>query len=446
MNESAILPFMQNRILATLPPAELARLANDMDLVELSAGQTLYQTGNVLEYTYFPLNCVVSLMAITENGSAAELAMTGADGLVGVATVLGGKHATHKAVVQRSGNAVRMRAELLAWELDQPGVLEKRCLRYIQAMVAQMAQSVVCNRHHSVSQRLSRWLLSYLDHAGDTQIDITQEVIANVLGVRREAVNEAARKLVAVKAIEHRRSQITVVDRALLESHACECYGVVKAECEHILGLAPLTPPQSRARPNPATLRKRAESRLQQMANRPNESWENARLLHELQVHQIELEMINEELRLAYDEADAVRRKYIDLYDFAPFPCITIDAKGFILQLNIAASILLGIQRSKKQATRFESYLEPEFVADFTRFHKEVLLGKRTGGCDLRLTAIGQRPAKPVRIQGISDESGLECRMVLIDMGSGNRDNGRGNENVSERHEIPPPSADHVEQ
>lgn len=446
MDQTSTRPFARNRILAALSPAEFARLEDDMEAVELSAGQVLYEPGDALEFIHFPLTCVVSLLAITENGSAAELAMTGADGLVGIAPVLGGKYATHKAVVQRRGSAVRMHVELLNWELAQPGILEKRCLRYVQAVIAQMAQSVVCNRHHSVTQRLARWLLAFLDHAEEPRIDITQEIIANVLGVRREAVNEAARKLLAAGAIEHRRSQITVVDRSLLEAHACECYALVKAECESILGLAPLTAPPDRARPNPATLRARAESRLQQISAPVTEQWENTRLLHELQVHQIELEMINDELRLAYDEADAVRRKYVDLYEFAPFACITLDHKGFILQLNIAGSILLGMQRSKKQLTRFEAYVEPEFLPAFVRFHKEVLLGKRTEECELRLNATSQRPPKWVRIQGIADESGSECRMVLIDMCVQNRDKDGAFDAVCRKHGRHPPAADHAEQ
>lgn len=446
MDQISTRPFSRNRILAALSPAEFARLEDDMDAVELSAGQVLYQPGDALEHIYFPLTCVISLLAITENGSAAELAMTSSDGIVGIAPVLGGKYATHKAIVQRRGSAVRMPVELLNWELEQPGVLEKRCLRYVQAVVAQMAQSVVCNRHHSVTQRLARWLLGFLDHAEDPRIDITQEIIANVLGVRREAVNEAARKLLAAGAIEHRRSQITVVDRAVLEAHACECYGLVKAECEGILGLAPLMPSPDRARPNPATLRARAESRLQQISAPVTEQWESNRLVHELQVHQVELEMINDELRLAYDEADAVRRKYVDLYEFAPFACITLDHKGYIQQLNIAGSILLGMQRSKKQLVRFESYVDPEFLPAFARFHKEVLLGKRTEECELRLMATSHRPATWVHIQGITDESGLECRMVLIDRSAQNRDKGGVFDAVPHVHGRHPPAADHAQQ
>ena len=413
----------QNRILAALPAADHARLADDLELVTLPLGHILYQPGDALGFVYFPTSCIVSLVFTTEDGSSAELAMTGSDGLVGIPLVLGGKATTHRAVVQSAGTAYRVRAEVMAWELDQHGNLLRLCLCYTQALMTQMAQSVVCNRHHTVDQQLCRWLLLSLDQLPGNQLDMTQELIANMLGVRREAVTEAAGKLQAAGLLHYRRGHITVTDRAGLEARVCECYRVVRTEYERLYHLAPVSLRRDRARPNPATLRKRAEARLQQARPAlPDAQWESTRLLHELQVHQIELEMNNEELRHAYDEADSLRRKYADIYDFAPLAYFTVDAQGVIVQFNLAGAILLGIQRSQTRPYRFAAFIEPPCLPAFNRFHEAVLQGKSRESCELRLTATSQRAAKTVRIEAVADESGQECRMVVIDTRTEKRD------------------------
>ncbi|MBT9498651.1 MAG: Crp/Fnr family transcriptional regulator, partial [Zoogloea sp.] len=187
----------QNRILAALSPEEYARLADDLELVSLPEGQTLFESGDSLVFVYFPTTCIFSLISTTENGSSAELAMTGNDGLVGIPLVLGGETTNYKVIVQSAGSAYRLRAEVMCWELDQGGSLRRLALCYTQALMTQMAQSVVCNRHHSVDQQLCRWLLLSLDQMSGNQLHVTQEGISNMLGVRREAVTEAAGKLQA---------------------------------------------------------------------------------------------------------------------------------------------------------------------------------------------------------------------------------------------------------
>ena len=407
----------QNRILAALPGDEYARLADDLEMVSLTVGQVLYESGDTLGFVYFPATCIVSLIFATESGWSTELAMTGNDGLIGIPLVLGGETTTHRVVVQSEGVAYRLRTEVLCWELDQGGVLQRLCLCYAQALMTQMAQSVVCNRHHAVDQQLCRWLLLSLDLLPGNQLNMTQEMIASMLGVRREAVTEAAGKLQAAGLIQYSRGHITVIDRPGLEARACECYGVVKSEYDRLFQLIPDALPHNRARPNPATLRQRAEARLKQsQPTIPSTAWDAERLLHELQVHQIELEMHNEELRHAYDEADTLRDKYADIYDFAPVGYFTIDALGVIVQLNLAGAILLGIKRSQSGRYRFAASIKPEFLPEFKRFHEEVLGEKIRKFCEVGLLATDKRPEAIVRIEAVPNESHSECRMVVMDI------------------------------
>ena len=425
----------ENRILAALPVNEGARLIDDLERVTLPLGHVLYEPGDVLGFVYFPTSCIVSLVFTTENGATAELAMTGKDGLVGIPLVLGGRTSTHKAVVQCAGTAWRLRAEVMAWELNQHGHLLRLALCYTQALMTQIAQSVVCNRHHAVDQQLCRWLLLSLDQLPDNQLNMTQELIANMLGVRREAVTEAAGKLQAAGLIQYRRGQITVTDRPGLEARVCECYGVVRAEYERLFHLPQVILPSDRARPNPATLRKRAEARLEKEksdriaasnaalgAGSDTASYateQQARLLHELEVHQVELEMSNEALSQAYDEADALHRKYADIYDFAPIPYFTLDAQGVIVQYNLAGAIMLDVLRSQPRPHRFAAFVKPEFRAVFNDFLGEKLRGRCRRSCELVLLATAHHPELYVRIQAVTDEGGNECQMAVLDATAG---------------------------
>ena len=407
----------QNRVLAALPPEEYARLADDLEWVALTPGAVLYEPAAHLGFVYFPTTAIVSLVAATADGVSTELAMTGNDGLVGIPLVLGGETSTYKVVVQNAGAAYRLSAEVMCWELDQGRHLQRLALRYAQALMTQMAQSGVCHRHHSVSQQLCRWLLLSLDRLPDNAIAMTQDLIAQTLGVRREAITEAAGRLQAAGIIQYRRGHITVIDRARLEAQVCECYGVVKSECDRLYERLPETRTLTRDRPNPATMRKRAETRLQQTRqSTPALSWDTARLVHELQVHQIELEMHNEELRRAYDEADQLRERYADIYDFAPVGYLTLDAAGVILQLNLAAAILLGVIRSQQGRYRFAASVNDAFLPPFNRFLADVLAGKDKKSCEVVLAATAQRPEAHVRIEAVPDESGRECRMVVLDI------------------------------
>jgi len=407
----------QNRILAALPTNDYARLQDDLELVSLELGQVIYECGDSLNYIYFPATCIVSLIFTTRMGATAELATSGNDGLVGTPLVLGGNTTTHRYVVQSVGMAYRARAEVMRWELDQGGELQHLALRYTQALMTQMAQGVVCNRHHAVDQQLCRWLLLSLDLLPGNQLNMTQELIANMLGVRREAVTEAAGKLQAVGLIEYSRGHITVINRPGLEARACECYATVKSEYDRIFLMNPDARIVNRQRPNPATLRKRAEARLQQSAVAvPSNDWDKERLLHELQVHQIELEMHNEELRHAYEEADTLRQHYADIYDFAPVAYFTLDPLGVIVELNLAGAILLGIRGSQRSRHRFAGFVSAEHVNAFNHFVDDVLHTNRKLVCETVISANRQRPETAVRIEAVPDEARQECRMVVIDI------------------------------
>lgn len=407
----------QNRILAELATNEYARLQDDLELVKLKLGETLFNPGDVVDFVYFPITSIVSLTFTTRSGASAELAIIGNEGLVGIPLVLGGATTNHRVIVQSPGAAYRLKVEVIRWELDQGGSLQHLALRHAQALMTQMAQSVVCNRHHAIDQQLCRWLLLSLDRLPGSQIHMTQELIASFLGVRREAITEAAGKLQQAGLIQYSRGYINIIDRASLEARACECYGVVKAEYDRLFQIAPETRLRSRARPNPETVRSRAEARWMQappeIAKTP---WDNAQLVHELQVHQIELEMHNEALRHAYDEADALRDRYADIYDFAPVSYITLNREGVIVDLNLSGAILLGIKGSQKSRHRFAAFVSPGSVNDFNQFLEAVLPATQKTTCEIILSSTPQRPEAIVRVEAIPNEAGDECRMVVMDI------------------------------
>jgi len=410
----------QNRILAGLSPKEFARALDDLELVSLQVGQVLYEAGDRIAHAYFPTTCMVSLIFTTKNGSSSELVMTGNDGVVGLALVLGGDTTTHRVVVQSAGKAYRMRGEVMRWELNQCGNLHRLALRYCHALVTQMAQSIVCIRHHSVDQQLCRWLLLSLDRVPGNVLHVKQEQIANLLGVRREGITEAAGKLQTAGLINYSRGQIVVNDRPGLEARACECYATVKMEqdrLDHSDFLTSTARAGNRVRPNPTTLRQRAEAHfLQNRPAVPGTSWDSERLLHELQVHQIELEMQIEELQSAYGEADALSERHADIYDFAPVGYFTLDSSSAIIDLNLAGAILLGITRSQTGRYRFVSSVTMEDRPAFKCFVEAVLTLKGKKRCDITLLPTVQRPAAKVRIEAVPDENGQECRMVVIDI------------------------------
>jgi CRP-like cAMP-binding protein len=224
-----------NRLLAALPDDDYRELVPFLEPVRLPLGSALYESGGLQGYVYFPTSAIVSLIYVLEDGSSAEIAVTGSEGLVGIALFMGGETTPSRAVVQSAGDGYRLKAAVLKRKFEAGGALQLLLLRFTQALITQMTQTAVCNRHHSVDQQLCRWLLLSLDRLPASELVMTQELIANMLGVRREGVTEAAGKLQAAGLIEYRRGHITVRDRAGLEARVCECYSVVKKEYDRLL-------------------------------------------------------------------------------------------------------------------------------------------------------------------------------------------------------------------
>jgi len=228
-----------NRLLASLPRATYDKLLPLLEPAPLPLGMALYESGGAQGYVYFPTTAIVSLLYVLENGASAEIAITGNEGLVGISLFMGGETTPSRAVVQSAGTGYRLRASVMKKEFESDGDLQHLLLRYTQALITQMAQTAVCNRHHSVDQQLCRWLLLSLDRLPDSELVMTQELIANMLGVRREGVTEAAGKLQAAGLIEYSRGKITVPDRPKLEARVCDCYAVVKREYDRLLSRKP---------------------------------------------------------------------------------------------------------------------------------------------------------------------------------------------------------------
>jgi CRP-like cAMP-binding protein len=230
----------QNRLLAALPDDARKRLFPHLELVHLSLGKVLYESGDTQRCVYFPTTCIVSLLYVLENGASAEISVVGNDGIIGVALFMGGSSSLNRAIVQSSGTAYRLSREHLRDEFNMHAELLQLLLRYTQCLITQTAQTAVCNRHHNIVQQLCRWLLLSLDRLPSNHLYMTQELIANMLGVRREGVTEAAGKLHKLGVINYNRGHITVLNRQKMEELSCECYAVVKKETERLMPDYPL--------------------------------------------------------------------------------------------------------------------------------------------------------------------------------------------------------------
>ena len=225
----------QNQLLAALPKPEWLRWQPQLEAMDLPLGLVLHESGRPMSHVYFPTSAIISLLYVMEDGASAEIAVVGSEGVVGISLFMGGETTPSRAVVQSAGTGWRLSSRVIKDEFSRSGPVMHLLLRYTQALITQMAQTAVCNRHHTLDQQLCRWLLLSLDRLSGNELVMTQELIANMLGVRREGVTEAALKLQAAGLIRYARGHITVVDRPGLEARTCECYGVVKKEYDRLL-------------------------------------------------------------------------------------------------------------------------------------------------------------------------------------------------------------------
>jgi CRP-like cAMP-binding protein len=235
MNATAARTTRGNQLLDALPAAEWLRWQPQLELVDLPLGMVLYESGSTMGHVYFPTSAIVSLLYVLENGASAEIAVVGHEGVVGISIFMGGGSTPSRAVVQSAGKGFRLRSGAMKDEFGRSSPVMHLLLRYTQALITQMSQTAVCNRHHSLDQQLCRWLLLSLDRLNGNELVMTQELIANMLGVRREGVTEAALKLQKLGIIRYARGHITVIDRDALETRVCECYAVVKKEYDRLL-------------------------------------------------------------------------------------------------------------------------------------------------------------------------------------------------------------------
>lgn len=225
----------QNHVIAALPAEDYARLAPSFEPVPMPLGDVLYEPGTQMAHVYFPTTAIVSLLYVMENGQSAEIAVVGSEGIVGVSLFMGGNTTPSRGIVQSAGHAYRLKGKLLKEEFYRAGPMQRLLLRYTQALLTQMAQTAACNRHHTIDQQLCRWLLLCIDRLPADNLEMTQELIANMLGVRREGVTEAAGRLRKSGLITYSHGKITVLDRAGMEARVCECYGVVRKEFDRLL-------------------------------------------------------------------------------------------------------------------------------------------------------------------------------------------------------------------
>lgn len=226
---------ISNGLLAALPKDDLERLLPEMTLVDMPLGKVIFESGVTYTSVYFPIDCIVSMVYVMNNGATAEIAVVGWEGMAGIALFMGGNTTPSRSLVQSAGRAFELRAHILMREFERGGELQHLLLRYTQALITQMSQTAVCNRHHTVEKQLCRWLLLSMDRLKSDNLIMTQELIANMLGVRREGVTEAAGKLQTLGLISYKRGRITILDRPGLEKHVCECYAVVKQEYDRLL-------------------------------------------------------------------------------------------------------------------------------------------------------------------------------------------------------------------
>jgi CRP-like cAMP-binding protein len=373
-----------NRILGALPMGDYMPLASQLEPVRLQAGQVIEAAGAASTHVHFPVSCAVTLVSATRDGEMSELALIGREGLVGVPALLGSTGTALQSVVLRPGLAYRLPSAQFGQALQRSSAMQSMALRYVQSLMVQMAQGVVCSLHHSVLQRLSSWLLVYQTVTASDQVLATHETIAHMLGVRRESITQAAGLLQGAGCISTSRGRITIHDGQGLRAHVCDCFDQIEQDQRQL--------------------------------------WQDP-------VHEGAAHPALGHLGHSADSGDGEDRahqaqptgRYADIYDFAPVGLLSLDSHGRLIETNMAAAIQLGISRSQCQQYRFVDFLQVESKQAFEQFHQEVLSGRCRRHCELGLMPGVHRPAAVVRLDATVDESGEENRMVMVDITESHR-------------------------
>ncbi len=373
-----------NRILGALPMVDYMPLASQLEPVRLQAGQVIEAAGAASTHVHFPVSCAVTLVSATRDGEMSELALIGREGLVGVPALLGSTGTALQSVVLRPGLAYRLPSGQFSQALQRSSAMQSMAMRYVQSLMVQMAQGVVCSLHHSVLQRLSSWLLVHQTVTASDQVLATHETIAHMLGVRRESITQAAGLLQGAGCISTSRGRITIHDGQGLRAHVCDCFDQIEQDQRQL--------------------------------------WQDP-------VHEGAAHPALGHLGHSADSGDGEDRahqaqptgRYADIYDFAPVGLLSLDSHGRLIETNMAAAIQLGISRSQCQQYRFVDFLQVESKQAFEQFHQEVLSGRCRRHCELGLMPGVHRPAAVVRLDATVDESGEENRMVMVDITESHR-------------------------
>jgi PAS domain S-box-containing protein len=407
----------QNQLLAALKHEEFMRLEHVLEPVEFAPGQMIYRAGEVIDSLYFPITLAASISVSGGNGESTSLAIVGKDGVLGFSAASGSERTPYDILAINRGIAIRLRRELAEWEFDQHSSLLWLVLRYGDVASFSFAQTAICNQQHSVEQRLCRWFLGIADKSRQSSFTLTHAFMAGQLGVRRAAISEAAAALQTAAAIEYSRGKVILLDLAKLRQRACTCGDSVREDQQQL----PFSPVDTRwryrLRPDPLSMRQLAEVRARQSGiPKPSSLSDYGRLVAELEVRKHMHDIQMEELIESYAEADRLRERYADIYDFAPVAYVSVDALGVLKQANLSAAILLGIKRSEASRHRFVDSVVAGQRESFIDFLKRVLDNNGHLRIEISLAATDHRPEALVIIDGIADEAEAECRMVITDV------------------------------
>lgn len=379
MNLFSELSPRTNRMLAALPMADYLLLAPHLEPVQVLAGQVMQEAGAACSHAHFPVDCAVTLVSATRDGEMSELALIGREGVVGLPELLGTASAALQSVVLRPGWAYRLPAQAFSRFLQESPAMQAMAMRYVQNLMLQMAQSVVCSLHHAVLQRLSSWLMYHHTVTASDQVRATHETIAHMLGVRRESITQAAGLLQQAGCLSTSRGRMTLLNPQGLRAHVCECFSMIEQDHRQLWQI-PLT--ALPVRPAKSTLQATTDDGDQAIG----------------------------------DGAEHHEGRYADIYNFAPVGLLSLDSQGQLVEINMAGAIQLGISRSLCTQYRFQDFLQPDARDVFTQFHREVLSGKCRRHCELALQPGAHTQRSVVRLDAVVDESGQESRMVMVDV------------------------------